>query len=182
MIRRPPRSTLVSLHSFPTRRSSDLIAKLVERELFQRGHCTYLLDGDNLRHGLNKDIGFTPADRVENIRRAGEVAKLFVDAGLIVICAFISPFEAERRMVRELLETGEFVEVFVDTPIEECMRRDPKGLYAKALAGGIKNFTGLDSAYEAPSQPEIHLNTVGATPEQLATAILDYLATKRSIQ
>lgn len=154
------------------------IAKLVEHELFTRGHHTYLLDGDNLRHGLNKDIGFTPADRVENVRRAGEVAKLFVDAGLIVICAFISPYEAERRMVRELFDADEFVEIFVDTPIEECMRRDPKGLYAKARGGGIKNFTGLDSPYEPPSRPEIHVRTVGRTADQLASVILDYLGSR----
>jgi bifunctional enzyme CysN/CysC len=112
---------------------------------------------------------------VENIRRAGEVAKLFVDAGLVVLCSFISPFRAERRMVRDLVGDGEFVEVFVDTPIEECMRRDPKGLYAKAKAGAIANFTGIDSPYEAPERPEIHLSTVGRTPEQSATEVLTRL-------
>ncbi len=132
------------------------IANLVEAGLHARGVHTVLLDGDNVRHGLNKDLGFTETDRVENIRRIGEVAKLMTDAGLIVLCSFISPFKAERRMVRELLEDGEFIEVFVDTPLEECIARDPKGLYARALAGEIKNFTGVDQAYEAPERPELH--------------------------
>jgi bifunctional enzyme CysN/CysC len=151
------------------------IAKILEQMLHLRGRHTYTLDGDNLRFGLNKDLGFTDADRVENIRRAGEVAKLMVDAGLVVICSFISPFQAERRAARDLVGAGEFLEVFVDTPIEECIRRDPKGLYAKAKAGKIKNFTGLDSPYEPPEAPEIHLTTVGATPEQLAERLLDRL-------
>lgn len=151
------------------------IAKILERELHQAGRHTYALDGDNLRHGLNRDLGFTDADRVENIRRAGEVAKLMADAGLIVLCSFISPFRAERRMVRELMEEGEFLEVFVDTPIEECIRRDPKGLYAKAKAGQIRNFTGFDSPYEPPEKPELHLTTVGRSPEQLAHEIIQRL-------
>ncbi|MFK4506405.1 bifunctional enzyme CysN/CysC [Bradyrhizobium daqingense] len=144
------------------------IANIVERQLHAAGHHTMMLDGDNVRHGLNRDLGFTEADRVENIRRAGEVAKLLVDAGLIVLCSFISPYRAEREMVRRLVADGEFIEVFVDTPIEECARRDPKGLYAKAKAGAIKNFTGFDAPYEAPETPEIHLRTVGQQPEQLA--------------
>jgi bifunctional enzyme CysN/CysC len=148
------------------------VANLVELALHQAGRHTYTLDGDNLRHGLNKDLGFTAADRVENIRRVGEVAKLFVDAGLIVLCSFISPFRAERRMVRDLLEEGEFVEIFVDTPLEECMRRDPKGLYAKARAGAIRNFTGLDSPYEPPEAPELHLRTLGRTPQDCAEEVL----------
>ncbi len=148
------------------------IAKLVEQELSRAGRLTYILDGDNVRHGLNNDLGFTDTDRVENIRRIGEVAKLFVDAGVIVLCSFISPFRAERRMVRELVETGEFLEVFVDTPIEECMRRDPKGLYAKARSGAIPNFTGIDSPYEQPEAPEITLRTVGTAPEALARDLL----------
>jgi len=135
------------------------IANLVEKELHARGAHTYLLDGDNVRHGLNRDLGFTDVDRVENIRRVGEVAKLFVDSGMIVLCSFISPFRAERRMVRELVEANEFLEVFVDTPLEECIRRDPKGLYARAQAGKIKNFTGIDSPYETPEHPEILLAT-----------------------
>jgi bifunctional enzyme CysN/CysC len=148
------------------------IAKLVEKELHRAGRHTYSLDGDNLRHGLNKDLGFTAENRVENIRRVGEVAKLFVDAGLIVLCSFISPFRAERRMVRDLLDAGEFVEVFVDTPIAECIKRDPKGLYAKARAGTIVNFTGIDSPYEAPEAAELHIDTMGATPEQSVALVL----------
>jgi bifunctional enzyme CysN/CysC len=154
------------------------IANIVERQLHASGHHTMLLDGDNLRHGLNRDLGFTEADRVENIRRAGEVAKLLVDAGLIVLCSFISPYRAERDMVRGLVSEGEFVEVFVDTPIDECARRDPKGLYAKAKAGKIKNFTGFDAPYEAPANPEIHLSTVGQQPEQLAERIMKTLAAR----
>ena len=148
------------------------IANLVEKQLTAEGKHTYLLDGDNVRHGLNKDLGFTDADRVENIRRVGEAAKLFVDAGLIVLTAFISPFRSERRMARELVGEGEFLEVFIDTPIEVCMQRDPKGLYEKARAGTIKNFTGVDSPYEAPQQPDLIIKTVEATPEAHAQAIV----------
>ena len=133
-----------------------------------------------MRHGLNRDLGFTDADRVENIRRIGEVAKLFVDAGLIVLCSFISPFRAERQMVRDLVAAEEFVEIFVDTPLDECMRRDPKGLYARASAGHIKNFTGIDSPYEAPEHPEIVVRTRDTTADQAARAILDLLR-ERSI-
>jgi bifunctional enzyme CysN/CysC len=148
------------------------IANLVEKKLHERGRHTYMLDGDNVRHGLTKDLGFTDAARVENIRRVGEVAKLFVDAGMIVICAFISPFEAERRMVRDLVERDEFIEVFVDTPLDECMRRDPKGLYAKAKAGTIKNFTGFDSPYEAPYAPELQLDTSSESADALAERVV----------
>jgi bifunctional enzyme CysN/CysC len=151
------------------------IARLVERKLVGLGHHTYMLDGDNLRHGLSRDLGFTDADRVENIRRAGEVAKLFVEAGLIVLCAFISPFRAERQMVRSLVDAGEFLEVFVDTPIEECVRRDPKGLYAKARAGAIPNFTGIGSPYETPQAPELVLKTAKASPEDLADRVIAHL-------
>lgn len=151
------------------------VAKLVEQALYREGRHTYTLDGDNLRHGLNRDLGFTDADRVENIRRVGEVAKLFVDAGLIVLCSFISPFRAERRMVREMMSPGEFIEVFVDTPIEECIRRDPKGLYAKAMSGAIQNFTGVSSPYEPPEAPELRLSTVGRTPEEAAEVVLAHL-------
>jgi bifunctional enzyme CysN/CysC len=140
-----------------------------------------MLDGDNVRHGLNRDLGFTDADRVENIRRVGEVAKLFVDAGTVVLCSFISPFRAERRMVRELVGADEFVEVFVDTPIEECMRRDPKGLYARAKEGKIKNFTGIDSPYEAPENPEIVVHAGEGTPEEIARRIVDSLRERRVI-
>lgn len=148
------------------------IANIVEQTLHRAGRPTYSLDGDNIRHGLCRDLGFTAEDRVENIRRVGEVAKLFVDAGLIVLCSFISPFRAERRMVRDLLGPGEFLEVFVDTPIEACIARDPKGLYARAQAGQIKNFTGIDSPYEAPEDPELHIRTAGRTPEECAEDVL----------
>ena len=151
------------------------IANLVEKALFAEGRHTYLLDGDNVRHGLNRDLGFTDADRVENIRRVGEAAKLFVDSGLIVLTAFISPFRSERRMARELLGEGEFIEVFVDTPIEICMQRDPKGLYLKAKAGEIKNFTGIDSPYEEPEHAELHIKTESADPAMHAAAIVAYL-------
>jgi len=148
------------------------IANLVERKLHAIGHHTYVLDGDNVRHGLNRDLGFTEADRVENIRRVAEVAKLFADAGLIVIASFISPYRADRAMARSGLEDGIFLEVFVDTPIEECRRRDPKGLYAKVAAGQISNFTGIDAPYEPPETPEIHLSTIGHTPESLADEVI----------
>lgn len=156
------------------------IANLFEKKLFASGRHTYILDGDNVRHGLNRDLGFTDADRVENIRRVAEVAKLMADAGLIVIVSFISPFAAERRVARELMAEGEFVEVFVDTPFEECARRDPKGLYARALSGEIKNFTGVDSPYEAPENPEIHLKTLGRSPQEMAEALEQWL-TERDI-
>jgi bifunctional enzyme CysN/CysC len=148
------------------------IANLVERKLYEMGRHTYILDGDNVRHGLNKDLGFTAADRVENIRRIAEVAKLMVDAGLIVVIAFISPFRAERRMARSLLAEGEFIEVFVDTPLAVAEERDPKGLYRKARRGEIKNFTGIDSPYEEPETPEIRIDTTTVTPEDAAERIL----------
>ena len=136
------------------------------------GQHTYLLDGDNIRHGLNRDLGFTDGDRVENIRRVAEVAKLMTDAGLIVLVSFISPFRAERRMARELFAEGEFIEVFVDTPLEVAEARDTKGLYAKARAGKIPNFTGIDSPYEAPEHPELQLDTVTQTVEALAEQVV----------
>ena len=151
------------------------IANLLERRLFSEGRHTYLLDGDNVRHGLNRDLGFTDAERVENIRRVAEVAKLMVDAGLLVIVSFISPFRSERAMARALFEEGEFLEIFTDTPIEECERRDVKGLYAKARRGELKNFTGLDSPYEAPLAPEIHLETLARSPEESAAQIIESL-------
>jgi len=134
-----------------------------------------LLDGDQLRLGLNRDLGFTAADRIENVRRAGEVARLMTDAGLIVIAAFISPFAAERETVRRLMRPGEFVEVFVDTPLEVAEARDPKGLYRRARAGQLKNFTGIDSPYEAPEHPEIRVDTTTMTAEQAAERIFDWL-------
>jgi len=151
------------------------VANLVERTLFAQGRHTYLLDGDNVRHGLNRDLGFTDVDRVENIRRVAEAAKLFADAGLIVLVSFISPFRSERRMARELMQPGEFIEIFVDTPIEECMRRDVKGLYAKAQRGEIKNFTGIDSPYEEPEAAELTLKTVNRDAVALAEDVVAYL-------
>ena len=148
------------------------VANLVERKLSQAGHHTYSLDGDNIRHGLNRDLGFTDEDRVENVRRIGEVGKLFVDSGLIVTCSFISPFRSERQMVRELVEEGEFIEVFIDAPLEVCMQRDPKGLYKKAQAGEIKNFTGFDSPYEAPETPELHIKTDDLSAEDAADKVI----------
>ena len=148
------------------------VANIVERKLATAGHHTYSLDGDNVRHGLNRDLGFTDEDRVENIRRIGEVGKLFVEAGLLVTCSFISPFRSERRMVRELVEEGEFIEVFVDTPLEVCMQRDPKGLYKKAQAGEIKNFTGFDSPYEEPETPEIRVDTTSISAEEAADQVI----------
>jgi bifunctional enzyme CysN/CysC len=151
------------------------IANLLEKRLHIEGRHTYLLDGDNVRHGLNRDLGFTEADRVENIRRVAEVAKLMVDAGLIVLVSFISPFRSERRMARGLFAEGEFLEVFVDTPLAECERRDQKGLYAKARQGELKNFTGIDSPYERPEAPEIHLNADIVSPEVCAETVLKKL-------
>jgi bifunctional enzyme CysN/CysC len=148
------------------------VANIVERRLHADGRHTMILDGDNVRHGLNRDLGFTEADRVENIRRIAEVSRLFVDAGLIVLVSFISPYQAERMLARERVEEGEFIEIFVDTPIDECRRRDPKGLYAKADAGTIRNFTGIDAPYEAPTDPEIHLTTLDAGPEALAEQVI----------
>ena len=151
------------------------IANLVEKKLHAMGNHTYLLDGDNVRHGLNKDLGFTDVDRVENIRRIGEVAHLMVDSGLIVLTAFISPFRAERNMVREMLGEDEFIEVFVETPLEVCEQRDIKGLYKKARAGELKNFTGIDSPYEVPENAEIHVNTVDNTAAEAAEFIVEKL-------
>ncbi len=151
------------------------IANIVERKLHAMGKKTYLLDGDNIRHGLNRDLGFTDADRVENIRRIGEVAALMVDAGLIVLCSFISPFRAERAQVRQLLENGEFAEVFVDTPLAICEERDVKGLYQRARNGELPNFTGIDSPYESPESPEIHLKTQESSAEEAADKVIEFL-------
>jgi bifunctional enzyme CysN/CysC len=151
------------------------VANLVEVGLLKRHAHTILLDGDNVRHGLNKDLGFTAADRIENIRRIGEVAKLMLEAGLIVLCSFISPFAAERRLVRELVEDGEFIEIFLDAPLEVCIARDPKGLYKRALAGEIKNFTGVDQPYERPERPELQFQTDARSPSEIADDILRHL-------
>ena len=158
------------------------IANAVDALLFKRNCHSYLLDGDNVRHGLNGDLGFSDEDRVENIRRISEVAKLFVDAGLIVSTAFISPFSADRAMAANKLEAGEFIEVFIDTPIAICEQRDPKGLYKKARAGEIKDFTGIDSAYEAPESPAIHIDTANKSIEQCAEQVIDYLVEQGFIQ
>ena len=151
------------------------IGHRVERLLIERGAFAYVLDGDNIRHGLNGDLGFAPEDRVENIRRIGEVARLFADAGGLVLSAFISPYRKDRDRVRGLMGQGEFIEVFVDTPLEICEARDPKGLYKKARAGEISNFTGLDAPYEAPKSPEVHLQTANLSVDDAAGLVIRYL-------
>jgi len=157
------------------------IANAVSNELFRQGINEYVLDGDNIRHGLNKDLGFSEYDRTENIRRIGEVAKLFVDSGKVVTTAFISPFRSDRDKVREIFTENEFIEVFVDCPLEECERRDPKQLYAKARAGEIKDFTGIDSPYEAPEHPEITISSNEVTVEEAVQLVLGYLQDKNII-
>ena len=151
------------------------VANIVEHKLYEMNRHTYLLDGDNVRHGLCGDLKFSIEDRVENIRRIGELGKLFLDGGIITLCAFISPFISDREIVRELLFTHEFLEVYMDTSLEECERRDPKGLYIKARAGDIKSFTGIDSPYEAPLNPEIHLDGDNNSAEQCAAQVIEYL-------
>ena len=151
------------------------VANLLERRLFAMGHHTYILDGDNVRHGLNRDLSFSDADRVENIRRAAHAARLMVDAGLIVLTAFISPFKAERRMARELFDEGEFIEVFIDTPLDVCEKRDPKGLYKKARSGLIPNFTGISSPYETPDRAEVHLQCSNLQPEEIVEQAIEHL-------
>ena len=156
-------------------------ADALENKLHALGYKTYTLDGDNVRHGLNNDLGFTDADRVENIRRVAEVAKLMVDAGLIVITAFISPFISERKYARQIFADNEFIEVFVDAPIEVCEARDQKGLYKKARSGQLKNFTGIDSEYQKPPNPEIVLESSKKPPEELADYVLEYLISKTKL-
>lgn len=151
------------------------IANALEQKLSQLGKHTYLLDGDNIRQGLNKDLGFCNNDRIENIRRIGEVSKLFVDSGLIVITAFISPFHSDRIIARKLVDEGEFIEVFIDAPLSVCETRDPKGLYEKARKGEIKNFTGIDSPYEVPENPEIHIRTDDSSIEHAVQIIIGHL-------
>jgi bifunctional enzyme CysN/CysC len=151
------------------------ISNLLEQRLRALGRHTYLLDGDKIRQGLSKDLGFTEADRAENIRRVAEVAKLMADAGLIVITAFISPYRNGRWTARRLMETGEFIEVFVDTPLEVAEQRDPKGLYRKARRGELKNFTGIDAPYERPEHPEVRVDTTRTTPEQAVDQVMDRL-------
>jgi bifunctional enzyme CysN/CysC len=157
------------------------IANILEQKLHTIGKRTYLLDGDNVRHGLNKDLGFTDTDRVENIRRVAEVSKLMIDAGLITLVSFISPFKSERQMARDLLSSDEFFEIFVNTPLEECEKRDPKGLYKKARAGELKNFTGIDSSYEKPENPDLILNTESSNAEELTDQIINFLQLKKII-
>ena len=157
------------------------IANILEQKLHTMNKRTYLLDGDNVRHGLNKDLGFTDTDRVENIRRVAEVSKLMVDAGLITLVSFISPFRSERQMAKDLLQEGEFFEVFVSTSLEECENRDPKGLYKKARAGELKNFTGIDSTYEIPENADIVLDTKTNIAEELADQIINFLESKKII-
>jgi len=152
------------------------IANEVEYQLNKKGFHTYLLDGDNVRHGLNNDLGFSESDRKENIRRISEVSKLFVDAGLITLTAFISPFREDRGRAKKII--GDFIEIFIDTPFEECSKRDPKGLYKKAMNGEIKNFTGLDSPYEKPLSPDIHIQTSKVSIEEAANIIVEYLQKK----
>ncbi|WP_277810586.1 adenylyl-sulfate kinase [Chromohalobacter canadensis] len=151
------------------------IAGLVEEKLHAMGKRTYLLDGDNVRHGLNRDLGFSDQDRVENIRRIGEMSRLFVDAGMITLAAFISPFRTDRNAVRKRMTTGDFVEVFIDTPLATCEQRDPKGLYRRARDGQIKDFTGIDSPYEPPEAPELHIVNDDIAPEDSATQVVHYL-------
>ena len=151
------------------------IANALEEVLYKNKNFTYLLDGDNVRHGLNADLGFDDESRIENIRRVGEVAKLFVDSGLIVLTAFISPFIKDREMVKDLVEDGEFIEVFIDTPLEVCEQRDPKGLYKKARAGEISDFTGISSPYEAPIKADIHIKNDNISIEKACEIIIDYL-------
>lgn len=151
------------------------VANALDRMLLEHEKHTYLLDGDNVRHGLNRDLGFSDADRIENIRRIGEVGKLFVDAGLIVLSAFISPFRSDRQMVRNLFPVGEFIEVYVSTSIEVCEQRDPKGLYRKARAGQIRNFTGIDSAYEKPHSAEVTVDAGSLSIDESANLIYRYL-------
>ena len=157
------------------------IANILEQKLYTINKRTYLLDGDNVRHGLNKDLGFTDTDRVENIRRVAEVSKLMADAGLFTLVSFISPFRSERQMAKELFQLGEFFEVFVSTSLEECEKRDPKGLYKKARAGELKNFTGIDSTYESPENPDLTLDTKKSSAEQLADQIINFLKDKKIV-
>ena len=157
------------------------LANLLEKKLHEQNKHTYLLDGDNVRHGLCGDLGFSDKDRVENIRRIGEVSKLFTDSGVIVLSAFISPFTSDRRLVRNLFPAGEFIEVFMDTPLETCEQRDPKGLYEKARAGKIKHFTGIDSPYEAPERPEVRLDTSQMSVDDCVNRLISYLLDRQLI-
>ncbi|WP_027415620.1 adenylyl-sulfate kinase [Aneurinibacillus terranovensis] len=158
------------------------LANELEKRLYDRGLRTYLLDGDNIRHGINKDLGFSPEDRTENIRRIGEVAKLFVDAGIIVLTAFISPYKEDRNLARSLVNDGEFIEIYVKCSLEECEKRDPKGLYKKAKTGEIPQFTGISSPYEEPDHPELIVETDKQSLEQSVEQVIQYLVKKGIIQ
>tara|TARA_A100001011_G_scaffold356759_1_gene401044 strand:- start:1405 stop:2001 length:597 start_codon:yes stop_codon:yes gene_type:complete len=157
------------------------LANIVEQKLYRMNYKTYLLDGDNVRHGLNSDLGFSEESRVENIRRIGEVSKLFLDSGIIILTAFISPFKSDRQLVRKLFEKGQFLEVFIDSSLEICEKRDPKGMYAKARSGEIKNFTGISSPYESPKNPEIHIINNSITLDKASDQIITYLIDKKLI-
>ena len=174
------RGVMVWLTGLPSSGKST-IAFTAEHALVARGRLAYVLDGDNIRHGLNKNLGFSADDRGENIRRIGEVGKLFVDCGAVTLTSFVSPYRADRDAVRDLMEDGEFLEVFVDTPVEICEQRDPKGLYAKARAGEIPNFTGISDPYESPENPELVIKTASSTPEEAANAIIDMLQKRGKI-
>ena len=174
------RGVMVWLTGLPSSGKST-IAFTAEHALVARGRLAYVLDGDNIRHGLNKNLGFSADDRGENIRRIGEVGKLFVDCGAVTLTSFVSPCRADRDAVRDLMEDGEFLEVFVDTPVEICEQRDPKGLYAKARAGEIPNFTGISDPYEAPENPELVISTASCTPEEAANAIVEMLQKRGKI-
>ena len=174
------RGVMVWLTGLPSSGKST-IAFTAEHLLVARGRLAYVLDGDNIRHGLNKNLGFSADDRGENIRRIGEVGKLFVDCGAVALTSFVSPYRADRDAVRDLMEDGEFLEVFVDTPVEMCEQRDPKGLYAKARAGEIPNFTGISDPYESPENPELVIKTASSTPEEAANAIIDMLQKRGKI-
>jgi adenylylsulfate kinase len=157
------------------------LANIVEKKLFQMNYKTYLLDGDNVRHGLNKDLGFSEESRIENIRRIGEVAKLFLDSGIIVLTAFISPFKSDRELARSLVEKEQFIEVFIDSSLETCEKRDPKGMYLKARSGEISNFTGISSPYETPEHPELHIINNQITLDDASNQIIEYLVEKKYI-
>ena len=174
------RGVMVWLTGLPSSGKST-VAFTAEHALVARGRLAYVLDGDNIRHGLNKNLGFSADDRGENIRRIGEVGKLFVDCGAVTLTSFVSPYRADRDAVRDLMEDGEFLEVFVDTPVEICEQRDPKGLYAKARAGEIPNFTGISDPYESPENPELVIKTASSTPEEAANAIIDMLQKRGKI-
>ena len=174
------RGVMVWLTGLPSSGKST-IAFTAEHALVARGRLAYVLDGDNIRHGLNKNLGFSADDRGENIRRIGEVGKLFVDCGAVALTSFVSPYRADRDAVRDLMEDGEVLEVFVDTPVEICEQRDPKGLYATARAGEIPNFTGISDPYESPENPELVIETASSTPEEAANAIIDMLQKRGKI-